>query len=151
MSNWTTITSDDLNDTKVAAMVNALRTSALASGQTDPSPRIIQEVVSRIRAEIKGCYKNKLDEDQAKIPNSLKDLACRMVLRLLKNRLELPLTDDEKDDRRSDEKFLERIARCEVPITTPDNPTDSGEVQPPPVPYILKRTRRYTATQEDGV
>ena len=151
MSNWTTISVADLNDTKVAAMVDALRSSALADGQSDPSARIIQEVVSRIRAEIKGCYKNKLDIDTAKIPNSLKDLACRMIIRLLKNRLELALTEDERSDKRSDERFLERISRCEVPISTPDQPTDSGEVQPPPTPVILKRNRSYTGLAEDGV
>jgi hypothetical protein len=58
MPRWVTITTDDLNDTKVAALVDALRTAALAVGQDDPVDEIIADVISRIRAEVASCSQN---------------------------------------------------------------------------------------------
>lgn len=129
MSNWTPITEADLKDTKVAALVDACRTAALGTGQTDPMPGIIANVVARIRAEIKGCSKNTLDANTAKIPADLKSLACRMVVREMQSRLRLALKDDEKEEWRQDVRYLERIASCDVPVAAPDDPESTPSTQ----------------------
>lgn len=126
---WTAITVDDLNDTKVAALVNALRTAALAVGQDDPSDEIIANVVARIRAEVAGCKTNVLDADTTKIPGDLKSLACRMVVREMQSRLQEPLNEDERAEKRDDLEYLRRISKCEVPVAEPDNPLTTPEVQ----------------------
>ena len=128
MANWINITVENLNNAKIAALVDALRTAALAEGQEERSAEIIQDVVNRIRDEIKGCATNQLDADSTKIPKGLKALAVRMVLRALKDAVEEPLTKDESDQRDLDERYLVRISKCEIPIATPDDPI-AGDVQ----------------------
>lgn len=121
MPNWVTITTDDLEDTKVAPLVEALRTAALGASQDDPVEEMIATVVARIRAEVAGCSRNLVDSDTTKIPADLKRLACRMVVFEMMGRLQLPLNEDERDERRQDVRYLERISRCEVPVATPDS------------------------------
>ena len=151
MSRWTPITASDLDDTKVAALVNALRNAALGAGQDDPVPEIIQSVVDRIRAEIAGCSRNQLDQDQTTIPKSLKRLACRMVITQAKNRLEMPLKEDERNQLRSDERYLERIARCEVPVDDPDNPITAPVQQTGGTTMVSSRHKKYTGGQLSGL
>lgn len=126
---WSTITINDLKDTKVSALVEACRTAALGSGQADPVPNIVTNVTTRIRAEISGCAQNVLDVDTAKIPADLKSLASRMIMREAMSRIQQSLTEDEREEQRNDLRYLERIARGEVPVAVSDNPSAGGEVQ----------------------
>lgn len=128
MSNWIALTSEDLDDTKVAALMNALRSSALGATQDDPWEEIIATVVARIRAEVGQCERNTVDSDSAKIPASLKRLACRMAIFEMMGRLQMALSDDERDERRSDERLLVRISKCELAVEQPDTAT-APEVQ----------------------
>jgi len=125
---WVSITIADLKDAKVSALVEACRTAALGAGQADPVPNIIANVATRIRAEISGCAGNVLDVDTAKIPADLKGLACRMIMREAMSRLQQPLTEDEREEQRNDLRYLERIAKCEIPVASTDTPAVS-EVQ----------------------
>jgi hypothetical protein len=129
MPRWVTITTDDLNDTKVAALVDALRTAALAVGQDDPVDEIIADVISRIRAEVASCSQNVLDIDETKIPKDLHRLGCRMVLREMQSRLQEPLNTDERTEQENDLKYLQRIASCDLKVAIPDNPQVPPEVQ----------------------
>lgn len=126
---WTPITVADLKDAKASALVEACRTAALGAGQTDPVPNIITNVVNRIRAEVAGCNKNVLDADTTAIPNDLKSLASRMIVREAMSRLRKPLTDDEIREERNDLDYLKRIAACDVPVAEPDTPLTTAEVQ----------------------
>jgi phage gp36-like protein len=152
MPRWTAITIDDLNDTKLAALVDALRTAALAGGQDDPSDEIIRNVVARIRAEISGCKTNVLDIDPTKIPNDLKSLACRMIIREMQSRLQEPLNEDERQEKRDDLEYLRRIAKCEVPVAVPDDPETTPEVQQGGgVEVVTKSTILTTREQMSGL
>jgi len=121
MPNWISITVTDLNDAKVAALVDALRTAALAEGQTDPTRRITQEVVDYIRRKIASCAKNLLDADTAAIPAGLKAMCVDLVLARMKGRLEIELTQDERDRITRHESDLNRIAACTDVVEQPDN------------------------------
>ena len=152
MPNWIEITVDNLNNAKVAALVDALRTSALADGQTDRAPEIIQNVVNRIRIEVQACKANTVDSDTSKIPAELLALAVRLVLWDLKNSLEIEVTEAERIDHANDETFLKRIAACEVPISTPENPIAATPVQSANnSPRFGPRTRKFTSTTQDGI
>lgn len=152
MARWTSITPDDLNDTKVAALVTALRTAALGSGQDDPVEEITANVVSRIRAEIRSCLDNLLDTDETTIPRDLKSLACRMVVREMQSRLQEALTEDERGEMRADLRYLERIAEGKVSIATPDNPQASSEVQTAGAIQIARKgCRRVTRETMEGL
>lgn len=130
MTNWISITVANLNNAKVSAFVDALRTAALDHAQVERSAEIIQGVVDRIRDEVKGCKNNVLDADETKIPKGLKSIAVRFILWELKNALEMDVTEQEKIDRSDDVNYLKRVANCDVPIAVPDNPQPTPEVQP---------------------
>lgn len=149
---WQTISVADLKDRKVAALVEALQESALGTGQTDPVPAIISSVIAEIRANIASCATNVLDADATKIPGDLVDLACRMVLRVAKGRLEIELTQDERDDRRDDARRLERIAACDLKIEATDNPEATASIaMATATPLMNEVTRNFTRTQQNGI
>lgn len=149
---WIPITISDLKDAKVSALVEACRTAALGSGQTDPVPNIIANVIARIRAEVSGCRQNVLDADATAIPADLKSLGCRMIMREAMSRLQQPLNDDEKEEQRNDLRYLERIAACDVPVAAPDTPLTTGEVQSTSgTPRMTARTRNFGRAHEEGM
>lgn len=148
---WTTITTADLQASKLAPLMSALRTAAIADGQSDPVDAIKLTVIDRVRRMISACQSNQVDEDTTKIPQSLKALACRMIIREAKDRLEIELTDTEKEAWRVDEKELLAISRCEIPIETSDNATAPEVQSTQPGPTITARTRRFSRSQQDGV
>jgi hypothetical protein len=71
---WTTITDADLNATKMAPLVSALRTAALSEGQADPVDAIKLMCIDRVQRKIAACRTNQVDADTTKIPPSLKAL-----------------------------------------------------------------------------
>jgi hypothetical protein len=150
MNNWIPITIANVYDIKVGALVVACQQAALASGQTDPSPRIIQEVIDRIRAEVAGCRTNAVDSDLTTIPKSLMLLACRMIMRSLKDRLEIGLTEQETKQWSMDETYLVRISHCEVPIDLPDNPI-AAPVEPHAAIQIANPGRRASSESWGGL
>lgn len=152
MSNWTTINEADLKDAKVAALVEKFSAAALGSGQTNPIPNVIANVVSRIRAEIKGCARNTLDVDTAKIPSDLKSLAARMVVRELQSRLRLSQNEQEREEWRQDVRYLERIAACDVAVAVPDDPETTATTQDTSVsPATRTPARNFSRSAQDGL
>lgn len=148
---WIAITIADLKDAKVAALVEACQTAALGSGQTDPTATIIQDVVTRIRAEVAGCRANSLDVDTTKIPADLKSLACRMIIRQCQSRLQIALNDDEREEQRNDIRYLERIAACDVPVSSTDDPA-TDEVQAGSTsPKVDAPTLIFSTALQDGL
>jgi hypothetical protein len=131
MASWIQLNPNDLNDAKAAPLVAAYRSAALADGQGDPATHKIETVCDRIRAEIQACRRNQVSATPHSIPKSLKDLAMRLVIWEMQSRLgdALPPSDQDKTDHRDDLKYLERIAKCDVTIETPDDPLPQGEVQ----------------------
>jgi phage gp36-like protein len=149
--NWTSIMIDDLQDAKAAAIVDALRTKALADSQGDPTLDIIAGVVARVRAEIRAWKANDLDVDATKVPRDLKSLTCRMILRELMSRLQLPLNEDEREEQHNDLHYLERIASGAITVDAPDNPS-SGEVQAAAVsPSITADDRIFNRSSQGGL
>lgn len=126
--NWIQITVEDLEDSKVAALLTALRTAALADGQSDPTPRLTQAVVDRIRRKIASCQNNQLDSDPTTIPKGLKTMAVDLIIAELKGRLEEELTSAEKTAIERHATDLNRIAECKDVVEQPDDAVEA-EVQ----------------------
>jgi len=148
---WTTITTADLNNAKLAPLMDALRSAALADGQGDPVDAITLTCIDRVRRKIAACRTNQVDADSTKIPQSLKALVCRMIIREAKDRLEIELTTTETEQWRVDEKELNAIASCEMPIDDSDNATAPEVQSTQPGPTINARTRRFSRDQQSGV
>ena len=127
MSNWTTITERAVKSAKNAALLAEVRQQAVDAGCDDPLPEIIADTVSTLRALCS--VGNQLDADTTKIPNSLKGLALRMINRALKDYIQMPLTDSEKESHTSDESYRKRIVDQKIRFETPDNASGSNEMQ----------------------
>lgn len=114
MPAWINITIDDLRETKVSALVDAYQDAALGEDQSDPLPGIIENVCTRIRAEIRSGGKISVSETANAIPPSLKSLALRLVVWEAQSRINVfnsvPMTDQDNTDHRDDLDYLKRIA-----------------------------------------
>ena len=148
---WISITPDDLNDTKLAPLMNALRTAALAEGQADPLPGYITTACNHIRRKVAACRTNRVDADATKIPESLKEVACRMVVRAAKDRLEISLTDDERKQWDKDDRELDAIASCAMPIEISDDSEEPPVQSTQPRPSIKASCKRFSRDQQEGV
>jgi hypothetical protein len=123
MPNWIPITLAELDDAKLAKLVDALRQKALRAvpPQTDPTPRLTQKVVNRIRRKIGNNPNNKLDADETKIPKGLLGVATVLILAEMKGRLEMALTTDENKAVDRAESDLQEVADGQA-IEEPDDP-----------------------------
>ncbi len=130
MPNWFTPADTDLNDHKVAELVNALREEALGVGQTDPMPGIITEVVNELRAAIGFSGRYQLDAVETAIPNSLREMASKKIVRVLKGRLSQLLDKSEEADDEKYESRLKALTAGKWPVETPDNVIATPAVLP---------------------
>jgi hypothetical protein len=119
---WLALTLDTLYEAKVAALVDACDSAALAEGQANRAAGIIQGVVSEIRNAVATCKNNRVDSDTTKIPNSQRDLAVDLIVARLKNTLEMPLTEDERTNVSERRRQLRDIAECKLVVDEPDVP-----------------------------
>lgn len=122
---WLAITVDTLNEAKIAALIEACSTAALAVGQADRVPGIIQGVVDEIRNAVATCRTNQVDSDLTKIPKSQRDLAVDLIIARLKNAIEQPLTEDERQNLTRRDRQLRDIAACDLVVDQPDLPIDA--------------------------
>lgn len=127
MPNWTAITADDLKAAGHGAIVDRART--LAVGSVDPVDDAIANAVARVRRAVQAG--NTLDSDADLVPRSLKSLIVRLVLFALMERIGMPLSEDQRATRKSDESDLLRIADRKVRVEPADDPsTTAGPVNP---------------------
>ncbi|HEV2691945.1 MAG TPA: hypothetical protein VG347_03540 [Verrucomicrobiae bacterium] len=152
MSNWIPITKSNLYDGKIAALIDACDTAALAAGQANRSTGLIQGVVNDIRGKIASCQRNRLDVNVAAIPSRLKDLATRRIIWALKSAVEIDPTEAEKIDYANDTRDLNRIASCDDVIEQPDNPLNSSTEMQVSSGVTYKAGRRKASSKKmDGL
>jgi hypothetical protein len=129
---WSPLTPDDVLACLLGPQVDALRQRQLNPGQADPLPALIADVTARVRAEIRGNRRNRVEVDPCLLPPELKLAAAHLALESLQARLpNLALSADQArlaDDARA---LLIRVARGEVPITVPVQPAKDLEVNSP--------------------
>ena len=125
MSNWIAITIETLYEAKVAALIDAASTAALADGQDDRVPGIVQGVVDEIRRKVASCQTNRVDADLTKIPKGLRDMAVDMIIARLKISIETDLTEDERKQLATHQANLNRIADCSDVVDQPDDPVQA--------------------------
>lgn len=128
MSAWINIVLADLNDARIAELVEAFRAEELGSGQTDPMPRVI----AMVAIELRDCIAfggRTLSATANSIPPGLKDLAVGKIIRTMKGRLLQPLTDDERTAEALYQKRLENLRDGNWPVDDPADPEDE-----PPLP-----------------
>jgi len=143
MSNWTSITVDTLKAAGHAAIIEAAQTAGV--GGVDPVAESIADAVSRVRA---ACSTgNQLDADPTRVPNSLKGLAIRIALFALMERINYPLSEDQRDTRRNDNSSLLRINDDRLKFEVPDTAAGDAEMQPGAGIDTVTRTNRHHYTR----
>ena len=125
MSNWTSITADDIKAAGFGTIVDRARTAAV--GGIDPLVEAIASAVSRVRRAVSTG--NMMDIDATKVPNSLKGVAVKLALYDLMRRIRLPFSKDDSEDERNQISDLKRIQDDEVKVEEPDTPGGSAEMQ----------------------
>lgn len=116
---WIAITAEMLQHTKVAALVDALRSAALGEGESDPVDDIAADVVAEIRTAIATAGGSVDASGEDTVPPSLVRMACRLILWEAKGRLELDRTMDEMDHR-EDLRRLDRVRQGKELVEQPD-------------------------------
>lgn len=155
MSNWIQITDGDLDDAKVAELIDALRQEALREEppQGDPVPNIIAFVVDEIRNCIRMCNNTPVDVDPLKISKNLKEMAVAKIVRVAQGRLQMPFSDEQKEEERLYQKRLVMLTKCEWPVKKPEDPEVTTEVnRPNPSAEVVSgRGRKITDDSLDGL
>jgi hypothetical protein len=125
MSNWTQMTEDTLKAAGHSAIITAAQTAGI--GAVDPVAESIADAVARVRA---ACSTgNAMNADPSTVPNSLKGLTIRIALFALLERINYPLSEDQRDTRRNDNSYLLRINDDKLRFETPDVPAGTAEMQ----------------------
>jgi len=149
---WTPLTPEDVLTCLASAQVEALRQRALAPGQSDPLPVIIADMTARVRAEVRGNRRNRVERDEALLPPELKLAAAHLALESLQARLpNLALSPDQVRLMGAARSLLARVARGEVPITVPAQPESSLDASSPyGLEVVGKRRQRVSGHSLDG-
>ena len=130
MPAWLTISLSDLNDYLVGAQVNALNTTALASGQSDRFTRTMTDMVNRIRTKIEGCPRNLISATALTVPPELKWVACYLIIEAMQAGVPgLKLSDDQRNQITRANEQLTRIADCKEVVSIPNDPLTPPDVQ----------------------
>lgn len=105
-------------------VVDKARSSS--TGGVDPVDDEIANAVARVRRAVASG--NPLDLVAGKVPASLKSVTVRMALYALMERLRIPLSNDQRETRKSDHSDLLRIADRKVLVEAPDDPMETSPV-----------------------
>lgn len=147
MSNWVTITVDHLKAAGNGLIMD--RAASMSIGGIDPVAEAIAGATARVRRAVQTG--NALDIDPTKVPDSLKDITKRLALFALMERIQLPLSVDQRDTRNNDISDLKRITDNRQRVEKADNPNAEAEMQPTPSPAIAPRHRRFRYRDESGI
>ena len=146
---WQTITTTDVKTRLAGAEVTALQESALAAGQTDPFPEIIDGAVDEVRGYIAAS--GRILEAGATIPSRLRDTTLALIRHRCATRLpgKTFLTDDRVREYQDAIRLLERVADGKFAVE--EAVTADTEVSGAPSPSFADTTRSFTNTDEDGL
>lgn len=143
---WITVTVDDLNNSRAAPIILAARSTVLAVGQADPLPSLIAQVQAEIRGMVGFSAAYGLDADSiTSIPPNLKDMAVQKICREAKGRLNLPWTEQDREDEKVYQARLGFIRDGKWPIDAPDNvATVNPDLPVTRMEYVPGFTRIFT-------
>jgi hypothetical protein len=147
---WNVMASSDLNDYQVAAMMTALRESALADGQADPFTAIMHDRANYIRNRISK--KIQISATAYAIPPELKTCACWLIIEAMQTRLPgLSLSEDQKSQISRAYKDLDIAATVDLPISDPTDPVTPAVSSGQGFEQVSTPTRKTSRTKLDGL
>jgi phage gp36-like protein len=145
---WTTITTDLVKTRLAGAEVTSLQTAALASGQTDPLPEIVTQVVDEVRGYVAaGGYTLGA---AATIPSKLISATLAITRFRLATRLpRFPFDDNRRREYEDAIRLLNRVADGKFAVEEPT--TTDTETLGAPSPAMTAKTLTMDRTSQDGI
>ncbi len=145
---WITITEAYVQTKLAGAELIALKTSALASGQSDPVAEIITQVTNEIRGYVAANHENTLGA-AGTIPEKLLSAAVAIIRFRSATRLPVKtfLTDDRVREYEAAIRLLERVADAKFSIEDPV----SGEESVGAIEQTSAPVRRATRATLEGL
>lgn len=130
MTNWIHLTEADLRAYLNASQIETLLTRPNRNAAADPLTPILEQTVSRIRADIRSRETNVLSEDEQAIPPELKRTACLLTMAELPGKIRgFVLTEGQEDATDEAEDVLDRIRDGDLPVRVPADPQPNPEVR----------------------
>ena len=121
---WIALSSTDIETALTGQELTAYREAALANGQGDPLPELLDRAVRLVRGYVAACDDNHLGAGNT-IPDELEGATVALVAHGLDGRLPLPSSLTERLDRRYDDAMrqLRDVAACKFALAQPAIPT----------------------------
>lgn len=121
---WITLSETDVQTRLTGPELTALKTAALAAGQSNPLPEIITKVIQEVRARVAACQLNRLGSG-ATIPEELSEACLAMIRYRFITRLPVAslLTEARRDEYRDALRLLEDVAACRLRVEQPADVT----------------------------
>lgn len=149
MSAWIVIAVTDLNDYLVAAQVAAMRTAALAVGQSDPFTNVMHDRANYVRNRISR--RIQISETAFAVPPELKGQTCLLIIEAMQGRLKLNLTEDQKTAISRAYRDLDIAATDDFPVSTPDDPVQPDVQAGGGMRVVSSRTRAASGSKLSGL
>ena len=148
---WNTLAESDVQTRLSGAELTALKTAALASGQSSPLPDVITQVVQEVRARVAACPQNRLGEG-ATVPDELRACALDLIRYRLLTRLPVAslITPAREAEYKDALALLRDVARCEFRIEQPTS-ISSQVIAGPAVTLVSSTTRKATRDNLRGL
>lgn len=149
---WITLTEAGVQTKLAGAELAALKTAALASGQTNPLPEVITQVTREVRGYVAACSRNTLGTEGT-IPDELELAALNRIRYELATRLPVAslLTDARKDANRAATEQLKEVAACRFLIVPPATAATEQAATGAAVQVATSSTRKAGRSQLSGL
>ncbi|MGF1450263.1 MAG: hypothetical protein ACFB20_12720 [Opitutales bacterium] len=130
MPTWIQLTPQSLRDYLSGPQLEALQTAALASGQTDPLPRLIEATAAFVRASVAAFAGNQLSATPHSVPPELVETTAILALEAAWLRLpDLELTRAQQRRAVEARRLLRDVTRGQLAVTRPDDPLAANTFQ----------------------
>ena len=138
---WIQITLADLQNARAGPLVLAFQSTALASGQTDPTAPIIADATEEVLGVMGYSGRYTMDASYGTvspnvIPPNLKRLVVEKICRIFKGRLNMALLPQEVDDERTYQIRLADLRVGRWPVDMTNNPGNNLSAQPGSVTQV---------------
>lgn len=152
---WIPITEADVQGQLLNVQLAALRTAALAPGQTDPLTSAIAKVTRTVRLAVESCPSYAVSSVENTIPPCLLAEACWLVIELVQTRVAvLRLTEDQVRQIEAARGLLMKVAGCKWAVEKPGSPLSPASAQRgggASVVAVDETVRTATRGQMDGL
>jgi hypothetical protein len=131
---WISVSLSDLQNAQAGPLVVAMQSTALASGQSDPTPQVICDTSDEILGAIGFSGRYLMDASQGTfgsgtpnlIPPNLKNFCVKRVIRTCKGRLNMAPNAMDIEDERTYQRTLELLRKGQYPVDLTNNPSGSN-------------------------